>query len=388
MPITRGTSYFKDVHYAYKYYKLLGCSQSDVAYRIEQGEIFLGIPPYNQEKEICYADKYGRYFIQESENKVWLTLDIISYVGHHVEIVFTKEYKEMKGLCEEKYHGTLKFYGNVYNKDDFALWPTQQGCYRFCNRDVESIIFYKHSEEYRKEKERKELTEFLDKLLSELDGEMVSVKFNGLKDYTEFYKLYICSEPCNHKFVLVNPDNERDCPYRFNASEIESYRTRKTYKRNEKNMNLEYMYGVDGYDMEKVLEAYKKAQAKIEEETGCKVEGMIADANGNLINPKELEKEMCNCKVENCVDCEGMEEAKYVVKAAGCNNENTTIKTDIEGRKIVVKIKSTEPKIDVCKEISVPKRYNLDLTKAEIKDGILTIVVPTTEGIVKTVEIG
>lgn len=100
----------------------------------------------------------------------------------------------------------------------------------------------------------------------------------------------------------------------------------------------------------------------------------------------KMEKKKMN-QITDCTECEEMSEAKYELKVPGANKENTSIKSDSECRKIVVTTKDETLKLDCSAEITIPKRYDLDKTNVSIKDGIITILIPTHDGVVKTIEV-
>ena len=83
---------------------------------------------------------------------------------------------------------------------------------------------------------------------------------------------------------------------------------------------------------------------------------------------------------------EGFLKAEYEIEAPGLNKGNTIIHIDTEESLIQIGMKRNEKEATNI-QISIPTRYDLKETVANIVDGIISIKVPTKEGVVQTVEI-
>ena len=58
-----GTSYFKDLESAIKYYKDYDCNKTAVLYKIKCGEIHIGKPELKSNEVLLLNKEEGRYFI-------------------------------------------------------------------------------------------------------------------------------------------------------------------------------------------------------------------------------------------------------------------------------------------------------------------------------------
>ena len=91
-----------------------------------------------------------------------------------------------------------------------------------------------------------------------------------------------------------------------------------------------------------------------------------------------------------CNDEEGLYQSKHTLCCAGANKDNTKVLTDIsneEDTKVIVVIQDKALGLDVEQAIKIQKRYDLAKIRASIKDGIITITVPTYESILTEVKL-
>lgn len=76
-----------------------------------------------------------------------------------------------------------------------------------------------------------------------------------------------------------------------------------------------------------------------------------------------------------------LRETKVTINMPGANVDNTKIDTDTETNQVFVTCEDFELK----SSFSVEERFDVNKTEAVIKDGIITITIPTKEGVVKSV---
>jgi len=66
--ITTGTSYFKDLYAAFRYYTPYGYDDRDVMCKIQNGEIHIGKPEIKPGDTLSLIDNKTRYAITRKEN--------------------------------------------------------------------------------------------------------------------------------------------------------------------------------------------------------------------------------------------------------------------------------------------------------------------------------
>lgn len=101
----------------------------------------------------------------------------------------------------------------------------------------------------------------------------------------------------------------------------------------------------------------------------------------------ELEKYTVSTKGENKMKMskeeEGLEAAIYEIECPGLSKDNAKIVTDSLKRQVIIQPKEKEEFTLYVKE-----RYEIKNTSIEIDSGIMTVTIPTKEGVVNNVEIG
>lgn len=108
------------------------------------------------------------------------------------------------------------------------------------------------------------------------------------------------------------------------------------------------------------------------------------------INKQIKVKYINNTKGENKMEMrkkeEGLEVAIYEIECPGINKDNAKVVTDSENNEVIIQHKDGEEVESKC-IISVKERYEIKKTSIKMEHGIITVNIPTKEGVITNIEI-